>query len=234
MKILNEEHFENVRRYAESIGDTSLQKCLERLKSWEENPDCPCEISLYYDHAPYSFGFTQRYPDGRTGIVGGLLYHGIPDRSFAVTLQPFHGWQIHSKYSINSLVYWVTYVHNVVYSFYRSMIYCYINSTQRCAGSIVIDIIPTNGADKRKFFPFAPYFPVTNVIKRYFYPYFPAIIGIKGYSFPYFPYLSGIMKIKTALYSLFSRLDWHKTVVFPCLGEIYEGIRSLSWEIPVT
>lgn len=26
------------------------------------------------------------------------------------------------KYSINSLVYWVTYVHNVVYSFYRSMI----------------------------------------------------------------------------------------------------------------
>ena len=94
------------------------------------------------------------------------------------------------------------------------MIYCYINSTQRCAGSIVIDIIPTNGADKRKFFPFAPYFPVTNVIKRYFYPYFPAIIGIKGYSFPYFPYLSGIMKIKTALYSLFSRLDWHKTVVF--------------------
>ncbi|MDC2719115.1 hypothetical protein, partial [Bacteroides ovatus] len=25
------------------------------------------------------------------------------------------------KYSINSLVYWVTYVHNVVYSFYRSM-----------------------------------------------------------------------------------------------------------------
>ena len=140
----------------------------------------------------------------------------------------------HRKYSINSLVYWVTYVHNVVYSFYRSMIYCYINSTQRCAGSIVIDIIPTNGADKRKFFPFAPYFPVTNVIKRYFYPYFPAIIGIKGYSFPYFPYLSGIMKIKTALYSLFSRLDWHKTVVFPCLGEIYEGIRSLSWEIPVT
>ena len=142
--------------------------------------------------------------------------------------------QVKSKYSINSLVYWVTYVHNVVYSFYRSMIYCYINSTQRCAGSIVIDIIPTNGADKRKFFPFAPYFPVTNVIKRYFYPYFPAIIGIKGYSFPYFPYLSGIMKIKTALYSLFSRLDWHKTVVFPCLGEIYEGIRSLSWEIPVT
>ena len=61
MKILNQEHFENVRRYAESIGDTSLQECLDRLKSWEENPSHPCEISLYYDHAPYSFGFT-RHP----------------------------------------------------------------------------------------------------------------------------------------------------------------------------
>ena len=45
MKILNEEHFEDVKRYAESIGDTSLQKCLERLKSWEGNPDYPSEIS---------------------------------------------------------------------------------------------------------------------------------------------------------------------------------------------
>lgn len=169
--------------------------------------------------------FTERLPEWDMTIKDTEGKVEIPD-----TVKTY----FQRKYSINSLVYWVTYVHNVVYSFYRSMIYCYINSTQRCAGSIVIDIIPTNGADKRKFFPFAPYFPVTNVIKRYFYPYFPAIIGIKGYSFPYFPYLSGIMKIKTALYSLFSRLDWHKTVVFPCLGEIYEGIRSLSWEIPVT
>ena len=170
------------------------------------------------------------------GILLRRRYNDYTHTTDFTVLNPIEGqeWAAGGKYSINSLVYWVTYVHNVVYSFYRSMIYCYINSTQRCAGSIVIDIIPTNGADKRKFFPFAPYFPVTNVIKRYFYPYFPAIIGIKGYSFPYFPYLSGIMKIKTALYSLFSRLDWHKTVVFPCLGEIYEGIRSLSWEIPVT
>lgn len=43
MKILNEEHFENVKRYAESIGDTSLQKCLERLKSWEEIPTIPAK-----------------------------------------------------------------------------------------------------------------------------------------------------------------------------------------------
>ena len=47
MKILNQEHFENVRRYAESIGDTSLQECLDRLKSWEEDPRHPCGVSLY-------------------------------------------------------------------------------------------------------------------------------------------------------------------------------------------
>ena len=42
MKILNEEHFENVKRYAESIGDTSFQKCLDRLESWgEESPTIP-------------------------------------------------------------------------------------------------------------------------------------------------------------------------------------------------
>ena len=38
------------------------------------------------------FGFTQRYPDGSIGIVGGLLYHGILERSFAMTLQLFYGW----------------------------------------------------------------------------------------------------------------------------------------------
>ena len=41
MKILNEEHFENVKRYAESIGATSFQKCLDRRESWEKKPDQP-------------------------------------------------------------------------------------------------------------------------------------------------------------------------------------------------
>ena len=193
-----------------------------RTTEYENPKDTILDMMLYFDLKARQADKDYQGNGKTLATLDSLLAHPARSR------------HLYCKYSINSLVYWVTYVHNVVYSFYRSMIYCYINSTQRCAGSIVIDIIPTNGADKRKFFPFAPYFPVTNVIKRYFYPYFPAIIGIKGYSFPYFPYLSGIMKIKTALYSLFSRLDWHKTVVFPCLGEIYEGIRSLSWEIPVT
>lgn len=234
-------------RLTESEGDSILRKDLKEMCALFRHlgKDSLLVACLAYQVGPYKLLGYGRMPKstlirkleaGNRDIYADFIrychYKGkkIP----SIERRRKEEYRLLCKYSINSLVYWVTYVHNVVYSFYRSMIYCYINSTQRCAGSIVIDIIPTNGADKRKFFPFAPYFPVTNVIKRYFYPYFPAIIGIKGYSFPYFPYLSGIMKIKTALYSLFSRLDWHKTVVFPCLGEIYEGIRSLSWEIPVT
>ena len=61
MKILNEEHFQNVKRYAESIGDTSLQNCLDRLKSWEDNPDHPSEAS-----ASWAVCSTTEY---RTGLL---------------------------------------------------------------------------------------------------------------------------------------------------------------------
>ena len=82
--------------YAKSIGDTTFQNCIERLKQWEKNSGGRYEIELYYDFAPYSFGFAERTPDGRNGIVGGLLYHGRPDESFAVMMEPFHGWSIHT------------------------------------------------------------------------------------------------------------------------------------------
>ena len=95
MKICcSQEHYDKVVQYA--INDKTLENCLERLKQWEKNENRPCEIELYYDHAPYSFGFCERYPDGNTGIVGGLLYHGNPDESFAVTIERFHGWSIHT------------------------------------------------------------------------------------------------------------------------------------------
>ena len=82
MKICcSQEYYDKVVQYAKSINDKTLENCLERLKQWEKNENRPCEIELYYDHAPYSFGFCERYPDGNTGIVGGLLYHGNPDES---------------------------------------------------------------------------------------------------------------------------------------------------------
>lgn len=44
---------------------------LERLEAWEKNPDRPCEIELYHDWAPYSFGFTQRYRTAAEGLSEG-------------------------------------------------------------------------------------------------------------------------------------------------------------------
>ena len=82
MKILCQEHYDKVVKYAKEIGDTSLDNCLKRLEQWENNPN--------------SFGFRECYPDGKTGIVGGLIYHGNPDRSYSVLLEPFHGWSIHT------------------------------------------------------------------------------------------------------------------------------------------
>lgn len=96
MKIMCQEHYDKVVHYANEIGDKSLNDCLERLKKWEENPYCKCEIELYWDFAPHSFLFRQRYENGAVGIVGGLLYHGRPDQSFAVIMEPFHGWSIHT------------------------------------------------------------------------------------------------------------------------------------------
>lgn len=96
MKILCQEHYDTVVQYAESIGDTTLRKCLERLETWERNPRCPCQIELWKDFAPYSFLFKERYADGRLGIVGGLVYHGDPDCSCCYAEPRIHGWAIHT------------------------------------------------------------------------------------------------------------------------------------------
>ena len=97
MKIRCQEHYDKVAEYAKSIGDTTLQKCIERLKQWEKNSNGRYEIELYWDFAPYSFGFAEIAADGSKGVVGGLLYHGRPDESLAVMIGgPFHGWSIHT------------------------------------------------------------------------------------------------------------------------------------------
>lgn len=56
MKILCQERYDKAIAYAKEIKNDTLQKCIDRLKQWEENPNCPCEIELYYDSAPHSFG----------------------------------------------------------------------------------------------------------------------------------------------------------------------------------
>ena len=76
MKIRCQEHYDKVVEYAKSIGDTTFQNCIERLKQWEKNSNGRYEIELYRDFAPHSFGFAEVAANGSSGIVGGLLYHG--------------------------------------------------------------------------------------------------------------------------------------------------------------
>ena len=59
MRIECQGHYEKTVKYAESIGDETLNKCIERLKQWEANSNGRCEIELYYDSSPYSFGFAE-------------------------------------------------------------------------------------------------------------------------------------------------------------------------------
>jgi len=41
MKILCQERYEKAVAYAKEIENDTLQKCIDRLKQWEENPNCP-------------------------------------------------------------------------------------------------------------------------------------------------------------------------------------------------
>ena len=59
MKIRCQEHYDKVVEYAKSIGDTTFQNCIERLKQWEKNSNGRYEIELYRDFAPHSFGFAK-------------------------------------------------------------------------------------------------------------------------------------------------------------------------------
>lgn len=61
MKIICRKYYDEVVRYAESIGDETLQECLDRLEHWEQQPGHPCEIELYRDWAPYSFDFSHLF-----------------------------------------------------------------------------------------------------------------------------------------------------------------------------
>ena len=38
MKIKCQEHYDKVAEYAKSIGDTTFQNCIERLKQWGDRP----------------------------------------------------------------------------------------------------------------------------------------------------------------------------------------------------
>jgi len=94
------------RAHAARVGLTdSLEGKLRYLGDYARPLESRC--TLYHDHAPYSFAFTLEVKT-RSGVwqhwfSGALIYHGPHDGggsgsgpTFAVALEPTHGWLIHT------------------------------------------------------------------------------------------------------------------------------------------
>jgi hypothetical protein len=100
MVIENQQRYDEIVAFAQSIGDTSLENCLNRLKQWECNTDeLQVTIHLSGDFEPHSFFFSEERSDGRRGLCGGVVYHGQPgeaDNSGCITVGKTYGWEIHT------------------------------------------------------------------------------------------------------------------------------------------
>lgn len=79
-----------------------LKTKLDWLATYGGTEDA-CEVPLYKDSAPLSFGFDiyrLEEKDGAKGrkhwFTGGLLFHGKPDQSGAVSMNTTVGWEIHT------------------------------------------------------------------------------------------------------------------------------------------
>jgi len=104
MVDLTEGKLEEALEFAKTIGDNSLQACLDRLKKVEENYGGSVQTNISTDFAPYSFYFCRH--DKESGDFkgnGGVIFHGKHDNggdggapTFSVCLEPCNGWQIHT------------------------------------------------------------------------------------------------------------------------------------------
>ena len=88
------------RRMSEHLKEHSLDACLIRLLNW--NP-WNATITIGRDFDEKSFTFRETLPDGRSGICGGIIWHGPADGygsgqgpAHAVTLEPTTGYSIHT------------------------------------------------------------------------------------------------------------------------------------------
>lgn len=102
MKDLTNGELKRQLEYAKSIGDTSLQSCLDRLRVVEDKND-GIETSIFTDFAPRSFYFLRETKDKEFRGNGGIIFHGAHDRggdggapSFSVSITPTVGWSIHT------------------------------------------------------------------------------------------------------------------------------------------
>ena len=85
---------------ARTRQDTSLIKCLQRLKKRDKSPTS--YVNIFRDFAPYSLYF-EKYSDGKLDLNGGIIFHGRHDNggdgsfpTLSVCLTPVNGWCIHT------------------------------------------------------------------------------------------------------------------------------------------
>lgn len=88
--------------YAKSIGNDTLQQCIDRLKQIDENHES--ETNIVKDFAPHSFYFV-RMKDGEFIGNGGIIFHGKHDGfgnggapTFSVSISDSREtrWEIHT------------------------------------------------------------------------------------------------------------------------------------------
>lgn len=102
IKDLTEGALQEQLLYASTIGDTSLQDCIDRLNSADDYNKS--ETVIGKDFALRSFEFA-RMKEGRCIINGGIIYHGPHDGfgsglapTFSVSLSnnKSNNWQLHT------------------------------------------------------------------------------------------------------------------------------------------
>ena len=94
MQIKCEERYKEALEYAKKTGDKTLQECLDRLKRYETNMNA--EAHLMRDLSKLSLYFELYDKGGNLVLNGGIVYHGVPDESYSITLDPTKGWQMHT------------------------------------------------------------------------------------------------------------------------------------------
>ena len=109
LEIKNQEHLDQVKAFAERVGLLEqLEGKLKWLEEYGGKGSSKVELMSDFGGGP-SFVFNVYGRDPRTGFIdklrfnGGLIYHGPSDGfgsgsapSFAVTLEPTNGWEIHT------------------------------------------------------------------------------------------------------------------------------------------
>ena len=103
MKDLTEGMLEKELEYAKSIGNDTLQKCIDRLKQVDDNMET--ETTICNDFAPRSFYFQRMGINDRESGNGGIIFHGPHDGygsgsapSFSVSIDGSKEtrWEIHT------------------------------------------------------------------------------------------------------------------------------------------